>query len=86
MTFVFWTAIAIFAVAIGVGLVRVASAKDLGSRAIIGDLVYFAAIGILTMIAMLTDISIMLDVIFLSSLLGILATIALARILTRGHR
>ncbi|MGO1451454.1 MAG: monovalent cation/H+ antiporter complex subunit F [Brevibacterium yomogidense] len=86
MTVVFWFAILIFAVAIAVGLVRVASAKDLGSRAIIGDLVYFAAIGILTLIAMLTNVSIMLDVIFLSSLLGILATIALARILTRGHR
>ena len=86
MTLVFWITIVIFAVAIAVGLLRVASAKDLGSRAIISDLVYFAAVGILTMIAMLTSVSIMLDVIFLSSLLGILATIALSRILTRGHR
>lgn len=86
MSLVLWIAIAIFSAAIVVGLVRVATAKDLGSRAIIGDLVYFSAIGILTMIAMLTDMSIMMDVIFLSSLLGILATIALARILTRGHR
>src|SRR5699024_1532724 len=86
MSLVLWAAIAIFSAAIIVGLVRVATAKDLGSRAIISDLVYFSAIGILTMIAMLTDMSIMMDVIFLSSLLGILATIALARILTRGHR
>ncbi|GAA4506415.1 monovalent cation/H+ antiporter complex subunit F [Brevibacterium yomogidense] len=86
MTLVFWIAIGIFTLAIAVALMRVASAKDLGSRAIIGDLVYFSAVGILTMIAMLTDLSIMLDVIFLSSLLGILATIALSRILTRGYR
>lgn len=86
MTVVFWITIVIFALAIAVGLMRVASANDLGSRAIIGDLVYFSAVGILTMIAMLSNLSIMLDVIFLSSLLGILATIALSRILTRGHR
>lgn len=86
MTVVFWITIVILALAIAVGLVRVASANDMGSRAIIGDLVYFSAVGILTMIAMLAKVSIMLDVIFLSSLLGILATIALSRILTRGHR
>ena len=58
----------------------------MGSRAIVGDLVYFSAIGILTFIAMLVDLSIVLDVIFLSSMLGILATVALSRIQTRGHR
>ena len=86
MSIVFWIAICLFALAIATALVRVATAKDLGSRAIIGDLVYFSAAGILTMIAMLSDLTIMLDVIFLASLLGILSTIALSRILTRGYR
>lgn len=86
MSLVFWIAICLFAVGITIALIRVATAKDLGSRAIIGDLVYFSAAGILTMIAMLSDLTIMLDVIFLASLLGILSTIALSRILTRGYR
>lgn len=86
MSIVFWIAICLFALAIVIALTRVATAKDLGSRAIIGDLVYFSAVGILTMIAMLVDLTIMLDVIFLASLLGILSTIALSRILTRGYR
>lgn len=86
MTIVIWICIALLAGSIVIGLVRALTAIDMGSRAIIGDLVYFSAIGILTCIAMLVDLSIILDVIFLSSLLGILATVALARIQTRGHR
>ncbi|GAA1360088.1 transporter [Brevibacterium luteolum] len=86
MTVVIWICIALLAASIVIGLVRALTAIDMGSRAIIGDLVYFAAIGILTCIAMLVNLSIILDVIFLSSLLGILATVALARIQTRGHR
>ncbi|WP_101650635.1 transporter [Brevibacterium ihuae] len=86
MTVVLWICIILLALAIVVGLARVLTAKDMGSRAIVGDLVYFSAIGILTFIAMLVDLSIVLDVIFLSSMLGILATVALSRIQTRGHR
>ena len=76
----------ILAAAIVVGLIRVLTARDLGSRAVVGDLIYFCAIGILTMIAISVSSSIVLDVIFLASMVGILATIALSRILTRGHR
>lgn len=78
--------IGILAAAIVLGLLRVLTAKDLGSRAIVSDLVYFSAIGILTMIGIAVSSSIVLDVIFLSSMVGILATVALSRILTRGHR
>ncbi|MDN5807155.1 MAG: monovalent cation/H+ antiporter complex subunit F [Brevibacterium sp.] len=78
--------ILILAAAIIVGLMRVLTAKDLGSRAIVSDLMYFAALGILTMFGMLASSSIVLDAIFLASMVGILATIALARILTRGQR
>lgn len=86
MTIVLSICIGLLALAILLGLLRVLTAKDMGSRAIVGDLVYFSAIGILTFIAMLVNLSIILDVIFLASMLGILATVALARIQTRGHR
>ncbi len=78
--------IGILAVAIIVGLIRVLTAKDMGSRAVVGDLVYFSAIGMLTFIGMQVSSSIVLDGIFLASMVGILATIALSRILTRGYR
>lgn len=86
MTIVVGICIGILALAIVVGLVRVLTAKDMGSRAIVGDLVYFSAIGILTFIGIMLSSSIVLDAIFLSSMVGILATIALSRILTRGMR
>ncbi|WP_309131739.1 transporter [Brevibacterium sp.] len=86
MSIVIAICIVILAVAIVVGLVRVLTAKDMGSRAVVGDLVYFSAIGMLTFIGMHVSSSIVLDGIFLSSMVGILATIALSRILTRGYR
>ncbi|MDN6372827.1 MAG: monovalent cation/H+ antiporter complex subunit F [Brevibacterium aurantiacum] len=78
--------IIILAAAVIVGLCRVLTATDLGSRAIVSDLMYFSAIGMLTMFGILVSSSIILDAIFLSSMVGILATIALSRILTRGLR
>ncbi|MCF2588279.1 monovalent cation/H+ antiporter complex subunit F [Brevibacterium sp. UCMA 11752] len=78
--------IVILAAAVIVGLVRVLTAKDLGSRAIVSDLMYFSAIGMLTMFGILVSSSIVLDAIFLASMVGILATMALSRILTRGLR
>ena len=86
MTIVVSICIIILAAAVIVGLVRVLTAKDLGSRAIVSDLMYFSAIGMLTMFGILVSSSIILDAIFLSSMVGILATIALSRILTRGLR
>ena len=86
MIIVFTICILILAAAIICGLIRALTAKDMGSRAIIGDAVYFSAIGILVFIGMMAELSILIDVIFLASLLGILSTIALSRIQTRGHR
>ena len=76
----------ILAAAIVIGLIRVLTARDQGSRAVVYDLIYFSAIAIVTMLGIAVSSSIVLDVIFLSSMVGILATIALSRILTRGHR
>lgn len=76
----------ILAAAIVAGLIRVLTARDQGSRAVVSDLIYFSAIAIVTMLGIAVSSSVVLDVIFLASMVGILATIALSRILTRGHR
>lgn len=86
MTVVLSICIITLGAAVVVGLVRVLTARDLGSRAIVGDLVYFCAIGMLAFVAIRASSSIVLDAIFLASMVGILATIALSRILTRGLR
>ena len=86
MTVVLWVAIGILGAAILLGLIRIATATDGASRAVVGDLVFFSAIGVLLVLSMMIDSAAILDAAMLASLLGILATIALARILTRGQR
>jgi len=56
------------------------------ARAVVGDLVFFSCIGILAMFGMLHRSSVSVDAALLAAILGILATIALARIMTRGRR
>lgn len=86
LTVAVWAAIAILAGAIVIGLYLVTTASDLGTRAIVGDLVFFAALGVLVLLGTLNDSAVVVDAALLASLLGILATIALARIITRGRR
>lgn len=86
ITWVVVVTIAVLAATAVLGVVRVITARDDASVAAVSDLVYFCGIGTIAMGAMLVDSSITLDVLAIGSLLGILATVALARILTRGRR
>lgn len=81
-----WIAVAILSVAIVLGLVRIATATDGASRAVVGDLVFFSAIGVMLLMGMVVESAAISDAAMLASLLGVLATIALGRILTRGRR
>lgn len=81
-----WLGVALLALAVLVGLVRVATATDDASRAVVGDLVFFSAIGMLVLVGMLTGSTVAADAAMIAAILGILATIALSRILTRGRR
>ncbi|MGO1284065.1 MAG: monovalent cation/H+ antiporter complex subunit F [Brachybacterium sp.] len=86
MTIVLWLTLAMFAVAVLVGLSRLVTAPDSASRAVVGDLVYFSAIGVIILLGLLHGSAAAVDAALLAALLGILATVALARILTRGRR
>lgn len=81
-----WIAVAILGLSILLGLVRIVTATDGASRAVVGDLVFFSAIGVLLLVSIMVESAAILDAAMLGALLGILATIALSRILTRGHR
>lgn len=81
-----WIATAALGGAIVTGLVRIATAPDGATRAVVGDLVYFSSIGVLVLLGMHKKSEAVVDAAMLASLLGILATIALARIITRGRR
>ncbi len=86
MTLAFWVAGSILAAAAMIGIVRVLTARDAATRAVVGDLVFFSCICILALFGARYASSVSVDLALLASILGILATIALARIITRGQR
>ncbi|MDO4784780.1 MAG: monovalent cation/H+ antiporter complex subunit F [Propionibacteriaceae bacterium] len=81
-----WIATCVLMLAVLLGLIRVVTAPDAASRAVVGDLVFFSCVGILIIQGMLHDSAVAVDAALIASILGILATIALSRILTRGRR
>ncbi len=78
--------VAVLTVAFGLAVLRVLRADTNAERAVVGDLVYFAAIGMLASVGLVFHSAVVQDVALLAAFLGILATVALSRILTRGER
>ncbi|SLN03918.1 Na(+) H(+) antiporter subunit F [Corynebacterium xerosis] len=83
---ILWVTVALLGAAILVGLFRVATAPDAASRAVVGDLVFFSGVGLIVLVGLLKASAAAVDAALIASVLGILATVALARILTRGRR
>lgn len=73
-------ATAVFAV------IRIIAGPDDASRAVVADLVYFCVIAAFILVGTLSGSMVVFEVALLASLIGILATVALARLLTRGKR
>ncbi|HJC27901.1 MAG TPA: pesticidal protein Cry26Aa [Candidatus Dietzia intestinipullorum] len=69
-----------------VAALRAMRGPDDATRAVMADLVYFCAIALFVMFVIRGASAVALEVVMLGSLLGILSTVALARILTRGRR
>ncbi len=86
MTVIVWVTIGILILSALLGIVRLVTATDEATAAAVSDLIYFCAVGTFIMLASLLDSSVVFDVASISALLGILATVALSRILTRGRR
>lgn len=86
MSVVLWLTAVLLAATIQVGLFRVATAPDPASRAVVGDLVFFSGIGLIVILGLFKESAAAVDAALIASVLGILATVALARILTRGRR
>lgn len=77
----------VMAVALLVGLGAVIWTKDELSRAVMADLVFYAMIAIYLVWTLLTDTMIGYDVAILAALVcGVIPTISMARIITRGRR
>lgn len=77
----------VMAVALLVGLGAVIWTKDELSRAVMADLVFYAMIAIFLAWTLVTDTMIGYDVAILAALVcGVIPTISMARIITRGRR
>ena len=86
MSITHWIVVGILALAITLGLIRVATLRDDASRAVVGDLAYFSVIGIIAIVGVAHNSASSIEATLLASMLGVLATVALARMLTRGQR
>lgn len=56
------------------------------TRAVMADLSYFCAIALFVLFVIRAGSAVAMDVVMLGSLLGVLSTVALARLLSRGKR
>lgn len=79
-------AVAVLVASAVLALVRLVRGPDDASRAVVGDLLFFCAIGIFVVVGAVRGTAVLFDVAVLATLSGVLATMALARLLTRGTR
>lgn len=86
MTWIAGVAIAILFAAAVAGTIRVARGPDDPTRAVVADLLYFCAVAIFVVGGMVTDTAVLFDVVLIATLCGVLGTVALSRMLTRGRR
>lgn len=86
LTITAWVVTVALALCVLAGLWRAWTSKDAATRTIVADLVFFSAVGILIVQGMLLGSEVSVDLSLIAAILGIVATVALARILTRGRR
>ena len=86
MTTAFYLAIGVIGVSAVLGVVALLRSDSDASRAVIGDLMFFCAISAFIPIAALTQSAVVFDAALLATMLGILTTMALGQMLTRGRR
>lgn len=76
----------IIAVALLASLVLILACRHDTNRAVVADAVFYPMIALYVLWALQSDASIVYEIIVLTSLLGVLSTVSLARIITRGGR
>lgn len=86
IVYAFGVALVILGVAAVLGLIALLRSESDASRAVMGDLLFFAGIGAFVPIAALTGSAVVFDVALLATMLGILTTLSLGQILTQGRR
>ena len=78
--------IALCSVALLVVVVLIFRVKGNVSRAVLSDAAFYPMVGVFLTTAMLRTTAITFDIAMLAGLLGILSTVGLARVISRGRR
>ncbi|ANI91310.1 monovalent cation/H+ antiporter complex subunit F [Dietzia timorensis] len=65
---------------------RIVFDRDDETRIVLADIVYFSALALFALFMMWRESVVALDVMMIGSLIGILSTVALARLISRGRR
>ncbi len=65
---------------------RMLVGPDDANRAIASDLLFFAVIGLFAMVGALRGSAVIFDVVLIATVVGFLASLSLARAMTRGRR
>ena len=81
-----WVAIALIAAVVVVAGYRMAVGPDDANRAIASDLLFFAVIGLIALTGTLLANRYLFDIVLVATVVGFLASVSLARAITRGRR
>ncbi len=65
---------------------RMLAGPDDADRAIASDLLFFAVVGLFAMLGTLLFSEVVFDVVLIAAVVGFLASVSLARAITRGRR
>lgn len=83
---IFAICIGLISLGLSLALYRAIVGPDGATRAVIADLMFFGAISIIGIGGILAGASIVFDVVMLSALLSVASSVALSRVINRGHR
>jgi multicomponent Na+:H+ antiporter subunit F len=84
--FVVAIVLALLALAVVFAVVRVWRGPTAGNSAVAGDLIFFAFMGAVAVLGVALSITAVMDIILISSLLGFLSVLSLARLIQGGKR
>ena len=79
-------ALGILALSVVGTVVRIVLGPDDATRIVLADMVFFGALALFTLFVMWRGSAVAVDVVLLGSLIGVLSTVALARMISRGRR
>ncbi|MEJ5997759.1 monovalent cation/H+ antiporter complex subunit F [Corynebacterium sp. H130] len=82
---IFYACMAVIGVCLIANLVLIVRSDD-SSRSVLADMIFYLMIAIYLVWTLIWDASIVYEVVLLGALLGLLSTVSVARILSKGRR